>query len=105
MIFLAFAKAATDFENITLCLLILILESVNSAHTTQIRTAVEESFSQRHLFFILLKRAGENVDEAEALVKEEKEKYLQLNTQYYINIAFGALVYLIVLWKIFATLF
>ena len=105
LIFLAFAKATTDFENITLCLLIFILESVNSAHATQIRTAIEESFSHRHLFFILLKRTGENVDEAEALAKKEKEKYLQLNPQYHINIAFGFLVYLIVLWKIFATLF
>jgi protein-S-isoprenylcysteine O-methyltransferase Ste14 len=105
LIFLAFAKATTDFENITLCLLILVLESVKHAHTTQIRTAIEEAFSHRHLFFTLLKRAGENVDEEEALVKEEKEKYLRLNPQYYINIVFGALVYLIVLWKIFATLF
>jgi hypothetical protein len=62
-------------------------------------------FPHRQLFFILLKRTGKNVDEAESLVKEEKEKYLQLNPHYYINIAFGFLVYLIVPWKIFATLF
>jgi hypothetical protein len=105
LIFLAFAKATTAFENITLCLLIFILESANSAHTTQIRTAIEVSFSHRQSFFILLKRAGENIDEAEDLVKEEKERYLQLNPQYYINIAFGALVYFIVLWKILAALF
>jgi hypothetical protein len=103
--FQLFNFATTDFERVLLCLIVLIYESVNWAHTTQIRVTVEESFVMRRLVLNLLKRAGEDTEDAEEVMTELAENYQRHNVVYYINMGGGAMIYLIVVWKLLTTIF
>jgi len=75
----ALAKATSPFETVALCLLVLILESVNWSLTTQVRIAAEEAFANRRMLSILLKAAGEDIEEFTEIVNEAERKYLQSN--------------------------
>jgi phosphotransferase system glucose/maltose/N-acetylglucosamine-specific IIC component len=105
VILVAFSKASSAFENVVVCSLVLIYESVNWASTTQVRLAIEESFSNKRLLFAVLKKVGEETDEAEMTIGESEKEYLKQNTLYYINLGGALIVYFIVLWKLFTTLF
>jgi hypothetical protein len=105
VILVAFSKASSAFENVVVCFLVLIYESVNWASTTQVRLAIEESFSNKRLLFAVLKKVGEETDEAEMTIGESEKEYLKQNTLYYINLGGALIVYFIVLWKLFTTLF
>jgi hypothetical protein len=105
LVLLAVGKAKDEFENVVLCILILILEGVNWAHTTQVRLTVEEAFVNRRMMFTLLEKAGtEDIAEAREVVDEAEKNYAQSNPIYYVNMVGAAIVYLIVLWKLFTTL-
>jgi hypothetical protein len=109
LVLTAFDKVSTTFENIVLCLLLLILQSVTWAHTTQTRLLIEEAFSNKRVFFLLLKRDAEkmmleDVEEAEEQVNEATKKYKDETSFFYINAVGALIVYLFVLWKIFAIL-
>jgi hypothetical protein len=104
LVILAFGKASPDFENLVLCLLILILQSINWTHTTQIRLTVEEAFVNRRMLFTLQKAAGEDTSEATEIVDEAEKNYDKSNPLYYINMVGATVVYLIVIWKLFTTL-
>jgi hypothetical protein len=104
LVILAFGKASSDFENLVLCLLILILQSINWTHTTQIRLTVEEAFVNRRMLFTLQKAAGEDTSEATEIVDEAEKNYDKSNPLYYINMVGATVVYLIVIWKLFTTL-
>jgi len=84
--FLSFGHASTDFERLALCLIILIYQSVNWSHTTQMRMAIEEAFVVRTLFVHLLKKGGEETEAAGEEIAEASKKYQRLNTIYYINL-------------------
>jgi hypothetical protein len=104
LVFLAFEKASSALDNVVLCLLVLVLQSVNWAHTTQLRVAVEEGFATRRILFIVLKAAGEDMEEATEMLNGAEKKYLKSNPIYYINLVAASLVYLILVWKLVATL-
>lgn len=103
LVILAFGKATTDFEIVVLCLLVLILQSVDWGHTTQLRLTVEEAFVNRRMLLTLQKAAGEDTSEAAEIVDEAQKNYSKGNPIYYINMVGATLVYLIVIWKLFAT--
>jgi hypothetical protein len=109
LILLAFDKASSAFENVVFCLLILILQSITWAHTTQMRFSIEEAFSNKRALFLLLRRdagemVNEEVEEGEKLVDEAHNKYQEQTPLYYINAVGSGIVYLLVLWKVFETL-
>lgn len=54
--------------------------------------------------FILLKAAGENIEDATEVVDEAEKKYRKSNPMYYINMSAASVVYLILVWKLFTTL-
>lgn len=97
--FLLFSHASTDFERLILCLIILIYQSVNWSHTTQMRVAIEEAFVVRTLVLNLLKRAGEETESAEEEIAEASKKYQRQNTLYYINLGGASVVYIVVIWE------
>jgi hypothetical protein len=105
VIIVAFGKASSAFENVEVCFLILIYHSVNGASTAQVRIAIEESFSNTRLLLAVLKKVGEETEEAEITIGESEKKYLQQNMLYYINLGGPLIVYFIVLWNLFTTLF
>lgn len=104
LIFFAFDKVSTAFENLVLCLLILIFQAVNWALTAQLRLAVEESFAIKRLLFLILKHQGEETEDAESAINEVEKKYSKQNVLYYINLAGATVVYLLVVWKVLVTL-
>jgi len=105
LVVLAFGKAKDEFENLVLCLLVLILQGVNWAHTTQLRLTVEEAFVNRRMMFTLLEKAGaEDTTEAKEVVDEAERNYTRSNPIYYVNMGRATIVYLVVLWKLFTTL-
>jgi len=77
VILVAFNKASSAFENVVVSFLVLIYQSVNWASTTQVRFAIEESFSNKRLLFAVLKKEGEETDEAEMTIGESEKKYLK----------------------------
>jgi hypothetical protein len=103
--FLLFGHTSTDFERLTLCMIILIYQSVNWAHTTQMRVTIEEAFVVRTLFLNLLKKAGEETESAEEEIAEASKNYQRQNTLYYINLGGGVVVYVVVVWKLLFTIF
>jgi hypothetical protein len=105
VILVAFGKVSSAFENVVVCFLVLIYESVNWASTIQVRLAIEESFSNKQSLFAALKKVGEETDEAEMTIGESEKEYLKQNTLYYINLGGALIIYFIVLWKLFTTLF
>ena len=105
VIVVAFGKASSAFENVVVCFLVLIYESVDFASTTQLRLSIEEAFSNKRLLLAVLKKVGEETEEAEMTIAESEKNYLKQNTLYYINLGGGVIVYFIVLWKLFTTLF
>jgi hypothetical protein len=104
LILFAFDKASTAFENLVLCLLVLIFQAVNWSHTVQLRLAVEESFATKRLLFLILKRQGEETEDAELAISEVEKKYSKQNSLYYINSVGATVVYLLVAWKVLVTL-
>ena len=105
LILLAFDKASTAFERLVLCFLVLIYQSVTWALTTQVRLVVEEAFSNKRLLLTILKRGGEETEADEVAIREAEENYVKQNKIYYINLGGSLIVYFIVLWKVFTTLF
>jgi len=105
VILVAFDKASSAFEKIVVCFLVLIYESVNWASTTQLRLAIEEAISNKRLLLAVLKKGGEDTEDAEMTIGESEKEYLKQNTLYYINLGGALIVSCIVLWKLFTTLF
>ena len=103
--FLLLGHSSTDFERVVLCLIILIYQSVNWSHTTQMRVTIEEAFVVRTLFLSLLKKAGEETESAEEEIAEASKKYHGQNTLYYINLSGASVVYIVVVWKLLFTIF
>jgi hypothetical protein len=104
LILLAFGKLSTAFENIVLCLLILIFQSLTMGGAIQLRVAIEEAFSNKRLLLKILRKAGEEMEDLEAAIGEAEKNYVKLNKIYYINLGGSLVVYCIVLWKLFTTL-
>jgi hypothetical protein len=100
----AFEKASSVFESLVICLLLLILQSVDTAHTTQMRFAAEELFSNKRILFLLLKKTGEETEDAEETISELEKTYTKQTTLYYINLVGDSIVYLMIVWKVFVLL-
>ncbi len=67
LFFFAFDKVSTAFENLVLCLLILIFQAVKlGIYRSQLRLAVEESFATKRLLFLILKHQGEEMEDAQS---------------------------------------
>jgi hypothetical protein len=105
VILLTFGKVSTAFENLVLCFLILTYESVTWTGTLQTRLAIEEAFSNKRLLLKILSKAGEEMEDLEEDIGEAQKSYVKQNKIYYVNVAFSLVVYFIVLWKVFTTLF
>ena len=104
LVIIAFEKATSAFESLVVCLLLLILQSVEWTHTAQTRFAVEELFSNKRILFLLLKKAGEQTEDGEETISELEKKYSKHAPIYYINLVGGSIVYLMIVWKVFVTL-
>lgn len=102
---LLFDHVSTGFERIVLCLLILTYESVNWAHTTQLRIMIEESVIVRRFFLSLLNKTGEDTETDEEEIDEFARKYQSQNIHYYINLVGALVIYVIVVWRLFEVLF
>ena len=105
LVVLAFDKVSTAFENLVFCLLVLIYQSVNWAHTALLRLTVEEAFATKRLFFMVLRHHGEATEEAESTINEVEKNYSNQIHLYYINLVGAIVVYLLVAWKVVATVF
>src|SRR5258708_4535785 len=70
LIFFAFDKASSAFETVVVCFLVFIYQSVNWANTTQLRLAIEEAFSNKRLLLAVLKKGGEETEDAEMAIGE-----------------------------------
>jgi hypothetical protein len=104
VILLAFEKLSTAFENIVLCFLVLILQSLTLGGSTQLRLAIEEVFSNKRLLLKILSKAGEEMEDLEAAIGEAEKNYVKQNKIYYVNLGGSLVVYFIVLWKVFTAL-
>jgi hypothetical protein len=102
---LLFNRVSTGFERIVLCLLILTYESVNWAHTTQLRIMIEESVIAKRFLLNLLNKAGEQTETDEEEIAEFARKYQSQNIHYYINLAGALIIYVIVVWRLFGVVF
>lgn len=71
----------------------------------QLRLAIEEAFSNKRLLLKILNKAGEEMEDLEAAIGEAEKNYAKQNKIYYINLGGSVVVYYIVLWKVFTTLF
>jgi hypothetical protein len=100
-----FDHVTTGFERIVLCLLILTYESVNWAHTTQLRLAIEDSLVAKSFFLNLLKKAGEETETDEEEIAEFAKKYRGQNIHYYINLVGALIIYTFVVWRLFGVVF
>jgi hypothetical protein len=104
LILFAFDKASSIFENVVICFLVLIFQSVTWASTVQLRLTIEETFSNKRLLLSILKKSGEETEDAEEIIAESEKEYLKQNKLYYINLGGALVVYFIILWKLVVTL-
>ena len=103
LILMAFGRLNSPFENVVLCVLLFILQSVNWAFTQKVRMDVDEVLINRRLSFAILKKLGEDTTDVENALAEAELKYRRGNVIYYINLVAATVIYLGLVLKIFAT--
>ena len=102
VILITFGKASSEFQTLTLCVLILTLQGVNWSNVVQLRMAVEDTLTTRRLLIPLLKVAGEDMAGAVETLNAIEKKFKKQDPIYYINATFSSLIYFVVLWKAFS---
>jgi hypothetical protein len=97
---LAFDKAQSAFQALTLCLLLLIYQAVNWNDTARVRSDAEEGLANRRLALAILQMLGEDTSEAAEEITSVEAGFRRINPIYYINLAGASIIYIAIVWKL-----